>query len=227
MTTLTTFLDPTVDTDKEFSFLSNHLKTIRCESQENIFSKTGRSEEFKIFVVRQGLVKLFTRFNTSQSLDLLYPGLFFANQNGSAYRVDPIATENTEVCFLDDKVLDDLITSDSRFIKNLMIMFANHANKFKATYISAQKNQVYARLATALISDFAHRGSLFNGKVRAKKVLSHEEWALHLQARRESISRAFKCLFDQGAVSKHGNYMFLEDKEKLENLSALHQSPYN
>lgn len=189
---------------------------IALKKGEGFLIKEERSSS--LFIVKSGVIKLTTKIEDTESLDLLYTGNVFGGlemlgQDGIQMLAK--APQDAIVCEVNSEGINLLLKNNPRFLNIYLMSIGLFIASLRAQKVRRSRDSVYYMLLRALYKDFKNRGYMFDKKRCVTKILDHQGWALHLGTRRESISRCFKVLAERQIIAAKPGGLVLLDEYKL------------
>jgi len=173
-----------------------------------IWSSNKNTDE--LFILREGVVKLFTYFEEYKTLELLYPGAFFG---GLVYmgiqdlKFEVFAAANVKVSRIKKCEVERLMQEDPQLTRECLAMLSGCIANLKRNTGEVVNLSLRARLVRCLKKDLEWRKAVHNNHPAVSKILRHEEWGFMLGARRESVSRVFSDLEKEGQLQVNDNFI--------------------
>lgn len=206
---------PFMSEDQQLQDVMQNMKKTQLFAKEKIVWNAVKPSS-SMYIVRSGILKLRVRCNKIQALELLYPGAMYGgitHMPSGDIEYEVAAIETSIVCEIDQVCFAEL--QKSEFLKYYMAAMSLYASFIRGEYSMLTELNLKTRLARALYKDFTRRGRPHEGVLRVTKILSQEEWALLLRARRETVSRALSELEREGIVKEEDGHFYLLDQESL------------
>jgi CRP-like cAMP-binding protein len=200
-------LSPLLSEDSEIQNIINRARTVTLMPKDKI-TWGAASNEKVLYILRSGVMKLRAHIGQVDALELIYPGAFFGglshlSNDGTLFEVSALETSN--VVQIDQQTFVELQRVGSKFFSYYMTAMSLYMSTLRGDYNLLTELSLKTRLARALYKDFKKRGTLTGNNLTVTKILSQEEWALMLRARRETVSRAFAEFEREGTLDDAGS----------------------
>jgi CRP-like cAMP-binding protein len=199
-------LSPFLSDDVEIQNIINRAQKQRLLPKEKIAWGAATNEKM-LYILHSGVMKLRAHIGQVAALELIYPGAFFGglshlSNDGTQFEV--VALEPSIIVQIDQQTFVELQRVGSKFFNYYMAAMSLYMSSLRGDYNLLTELSLKTRLARALYKDFKKRGKLIENNLTVSKILSQEEWALMLRARRETVSRAFAEFEREGTLGDNG-----------------------
>ncbi len=201
---------------------SEMINTTRCRVRyrpgETIF-KQGTAMTH-IIIVTEGLVKVYLEGINDRNLILRFarpvamiggPGFFTDYKN----HVTTMAIEETSACFIDVNTLKEIIEQNQNFAIALLKWVNSHTLSTYTKFIELTQKGMHGRIAGALL--YLHKEVFFDMEGGFR--INRQDLADLTAMSKESGIRILKELKDENLISVVGNYIVLNDIDRLEKIS--------
>lgn len=205
---------PFLSEDSEIQNIINRAETVNFNPKDKI-SWGAATNERLLYILRSGVMKLRAHIGKIEALELIYPGAFFGglshiSNDGTQFEV--VALEPSTAVKIDQQTFFELQRVGSKFFNYYMAAMSLYMSTLRGDYYLLTELSLKTRLARALYKDFKKRGRMKDNVLSVSKILSQEEWATMLRARRETVSRAFAEFEREGTLGDTGtDYTLLSE----------------
>ncbi len=130
------------------------------------------------------------------------------------------ALEPALLCYLEQGDLERLIRSNPEVGLGLARLLAGKLVWMEARWADLAAKEVPARLASMLLLLIESEGVVTSEGYRIPTRYTHQQMATMIGANRESTTRAFGRLQEEGAVQLRDRYIYVKDVEALRRASG-------
>jgi CRP/FNR family transcriptional regulator len=188
--------------------------------KKNEYIANAGSFQSNLVYLRSGFVSEFLRFNgeDNQIIQIIKRGnyiglnsLFTQNTYQSSFK----ALSDIELCYIEKNSFISLIKDNGKFaLEILRSSTQNQLNNYNR-YVDITRKQVYGKVAEVLLylSDIVFESEVF------PNLLTQAEIAQMLFTSRESVSRIFAKLKEEGFIKIESKTITLSNKKRLKELS--------
>jgi len=173
-----------------------------------------------ITYLRKGVVKLHTEGKTSQILKITKGPKYLGIPTTFEEKINhysATALEDCHVCFIHTNIFKTFVEENKKFAYEIIVELCNSELELFQKCVSRTKNNVYGRLAYALL--------FFKEKIYAadsfQLPLSREELGNFINTTRESVSRVLAELDNDKIIQIKGKQIHILNVEALKNLSTV------
>ena len=196
--------------------LLNSNCTTRAVSRGDIILKEGDPARFVVYI-REGFVKQYKRHagGEEQIISITkkgsYLGLHNIVESTRFNYVSAKAIKGTSVCFINKECFNELLKLNGEFASRVISCICEDEVSFVNRLLNNQQQQLYGRLAEALLY-FRHVVYSENPFVLD---MTKAELASFIGSSRESVSRALKDFQDHGHIRIDKKLIDIREEVKL------------
>jgi CRP/FNR family transcriptional regulator len=215
------FLEPL--SEEEQAWLAERLSYISLEKGET-FSVAPEEHTERMVVVLSGQLQVYESDPSGRELILaVLEGGASVGATGLVPRVAGElcvrALEPSLLCYLEQEDLQRLIRSNPEVGLGLARMLAGRLVWMEARWADLAAKEVPARLASMLLMLLESQGVVTPEGYRIPTRYTHRQMASMIGATRESTTRAFGRLQEEGGVQLRDRYIYVTDVEALKRAS--------
>ncbi len=181
---------------------------------------------FGIYCIKSGKVKISKICNDGKEIIIRIsgPGDVIGHQNlheEDHYTTTSTVMEDSKICFMDKKQLQNLITQEPQIALNIIRRLSDDVKLFENTNAAISHKNVRERLAELLLNFKKSYGVFEKGQYKLDIKLTREEMASMIGTANETIIRFISEFKDEGILKQEGKTIFITDVEKLEQTANL------
>lgn len=173
-----------------------------------------------ITYLREGIVKLHTEGVTSQILKIAKGPRYLGIPTTFEEKINhysATALENCRICFIHTNIFKSFVDENKKFAYEIIVELCNNELELFQKCVSRTKNNVYGRLAYALL--------FFRNKIYEKDSfilpLSREDLGNYVNTTRESVSRVLAELDSKKIIRIKGKNIHILKPGVLSDLSLI------
>ena len=216
------FLEPL--SEDEHGWLAQRLSCTMLETDETFVVGPEEHAERMVLVLR-GQLQVYERDPSGRELTLaMLEGGASDGATGLVPRAPRAlcvrALEPSVVCYLDRRDLERLVRSNPEVGLGLARLLAGRLVWMEARWADLAAKEVPARLASMLLSLVESQGVVTPEGYRISTRYTHQQIATMIGASRESTTRAFGKLQEEGGIQLRERFIYVTDVEALKRASS-------
>jgi CRP-like cAMP-binding protein len=133
------------------------------------------------------------------------------------YNWTATALEDTEACFIDKRVVKEILQNNPAISNNLIHKLSTDLNIADNKFTSLHQKNVRERLAELIVALRKSHGVLEGDLIKIDLKLSREEKANIVGTASETLIRYMTEFKDAGIIEEKGKYIYIIDEKKLSN----------
>jgi len=172
---------------------------------------------FGMFMIAQGKVKIVTHVSAKkeQIVRLTSDGHILGRQgrNHDVYANSAVAMEHSQICFIDNQLLEELLANNTELGLNLLQYYSGELRMAEKRIKILAQLHAQEKIAETLLYTSSVFGVDNDGFINA--ILSRQEIADISGISVENVSRKFSLLKDQKIIDLIGKKIKIIDQERL------------
>ncbi len=203
---------------EQLNELGNNCVQINFKKGDVIFKEGTFSAN--ITYLREGIVKLHTEGKASQILKITKGPKYLGIPTTFEEKINhysATALEDSHICFIHTNIFKSFVEENKKFAYEIIVELCNSELELFQKCVSRTKNNVYGRLAHALLF---FRDKIYNSD-NFHLPLSREELGNYINTTRESVSRVLTELDSDKIIKIKGKNIEILNVDALKNLSII------
>jgi CRP/FNR family cyclic AMP-dependent transcriptional regulator len=210
--------------EQEISELDLKHPDVHFEEGEVLFCPYDHQDQEKLYIVKKGRIRLYkvTPEGRELTIDMVVAGLIFGEMVLTIQRKQEIyaqATEPSIVSPLTEVEFEHLILKRPEVGARVVRLLSERLRYYQRRIEDICLKDAPSRLASFLLHLFESEGVMSRRGHKIPTRYTHEYLGTVINATRETVTRAFSQLQDEGAVELYRRHIYITNVEALKRIA--------